>query len=478
MFCCARFDCKHCLRLYASLPVIISFCRLEQPLRSILDYQEYGRPRQTPGNRQEAAQSGQDTATVAEAAANVLRREINALDEKLYTQLYDLGNARNDDAREHSERVVEFLSQSVSEIRERFRDTLSALLSSSESADTNISSEGASAVHSRAAETCASRLPRDAQKWIYVFMGRMLHKLGVYDQWQIVPFFKGRGGSGKSTVAQIVKHFFEASDVGILSNNSEKKFGLQSLLNKLIWLCLELKKNVSLDQAEFQSMVSGEDLCVAIKNQVARQTTWSAPGLLCGNESPSWIDAQGSIARRMAIITFAFSVQERDAQPDLLRRILQKELSKLIVKCNVAYRISCEQHKGADIWNILPPYFKSERLRFQTDTDAVYATVFDSGAYELYQRSTTQSEQREDWYVRLDHLEASYRLKWRDLMATSFPDPFTPEKYASAFESAGITVSGEAKLCPDLNALREGPWAVGIRTRQQTSTTSHRSHAF
>eukprot|EP00959_Pyramimonas_sp_CCMP1952_P313448 6560808-Pyramimonas_sp.AAC.1 len=58
-------------------------------------------------------------------------------------------------------------------------------------------------------------------------------------------------------------------------------------------------------------------------------------------------------------------------------------------------------------------------------------------------------------------------MKWRDIMATSFPDPFTPEKYASAFESANVNISGEPKICPELNVLRKGPWAVGIRARQQ-----------
>ena len=215
-------------------------------------------------------------------------------------------------------------------------------------------------------------------------MGRMLHALKLYDQWQIIPFLKGRGGSGKSTVAMVVKHFFEVGDVGILSNNSEKTFGLQALLDKFIWLCLELKRNVKLDQAEFQSMVSGEDVMVAQKNHIARQVTWCAPGLLCGNEAPGWIDAQGSIARRMAIITFPFSLQERDVVPNLLSQILDKELPTLIVKCNQAYRATCEQHNQDDIWKVLPEYFKNERLRFQKDTDAVYAAVFDRHRFELW----------------------------------------------------------------------------------------------
>jgi NOL1/NOP2/fmu family ribosome biogenesis protein len=312
----------------------------------------------------------------------------------------------------------------------------------------------------------ASAFPIEAQRWVYIFMGRMLHGLKEQEEWQIIPFLKGRGGSGKSTVATVVKNFFEASDVGILSNNSEKKFGLQTLLDKFVWLCLELKKNVALDQAEFQSMVSGEDVVVAQKNQMARQVTWTAPGLLCGNESPGWIDAQGSIARRMAIITFGYSLQERDVVPDLLKRILCKELPALIMKCNQAYLGTCETSRQDDIWKVLPPYFKKERLRFQKDTDAVYAAVYDSQRFELWSELENPEEPMESYYVASSVIEEHYRQKWRDLMGNNFAEPFTPEKWASAYQSAGIDGPiHEMRRCPILKVDVTNLWCLGIRER-------------
>lgn len=322
---------------------------------------------------------------------------------------------------------------------------------------------GAPSSQKRAAGDCASRLPRAAQRYVYIFMGRMLHELGLHDQWQIIPFLKGRGGSGKSTIAQVVQEFFMTTDVGILSNNSEKKFGLQPLLDKFIWLCLELKKNVQLDQAEFQSMVSGEDLCVAVKNQVARAVKWSAPGLLCGNESPSWIDAQGSIARRMAIINFPFSLQERDVVPDLKENIIRTELAKLIVKCNVAYRSECNRHRRCDIWKILPQYFKDERLRFQKDTDAVYAAVFDANVFELWVSVEDNPEDLETYYAPLSAIENHYRQKWRDLRASNYPDPFTAEKYQSAFAQASLFVEPGSRMDLETRLERWDIWVVGIR---------------
>ena len=56
----------------------------------------------------------------------------------------------------------------------------------------------ASAATRGAHGACASSLPLAAQRWIYIFMGRMLHALKLYDDWQIIPFLKGRGGSPSS----------------------------------------------------------------------------------------------------------------------------------------------------------------------------------------------------------------------------------------------------------------------------------------
>lgn len=256
--------------------------------------------------------------------------------------------------------------------------------------------------------------------------------------------------------------------MGILSNNSEKKFGLQALLDKFIWLCLELKRNVTLDQAEFQSMVSGEDLCIGVKNQVARQVKWNAPGLLCGNESPSWIDAQGSIARRMGLISFPFTLQECDVVPNLLQLILTEELPKLIVKCNLAYRIECHNRSKEDIWKVLPPYFKEERLRFQKDTDAVYAAVYDRQRFELWIDIENNPADVSTYYVAISAVEEHYRCKWRDIQGSNYADPFWPQKYACAFQSAGIRgpFHGRRRDPKDIgNQEVDNLWLEGIRER-------------
>jgi hypothetical protein len=175
----------------------------------------------------------------------------------------------------------------------------------------------------------------------------------------------------------------------------------------------------------------------------------------------------------MAIITFPFSLAEKDVVPDLLARILEKELPLLIVKCNQAYRSTCEQHRQQDIWAVLPDYFKHERLRFQTDTDAVYAAVFDKSKFDLWKDAEGNGEPYDSFYVPLVVIEDHYRLKWRDIMGNIYADAFLPEKYASAFQAAGIDGPvTDRRMCPRLRQEVTNQWCIGIRENNHAGAPS------
>lgn len=103
----------------------------------------------------------------------------------------------------------------------------------------------------------------------------------------MIPFFKGMASSGKSTIVlKVAKQFYDPIDVGTLSNNHEKKFGLSQLHDKLLFVAPEIKSDLQIEQAEFQSIVSGEDIAIAVKHKVAFSKQWTVPGVLAGNEVP------------------------------------------------------------------------------------------------------------------------------------------------------------------------------------------------
>jgi hypothetical protein len=196
----------------------------------------------------------------------------------------------------------------------------------------------------------------DVCKWMYVMGGRLCYDTGDLDHWQVIGFLKGVARSGKSTlITKVFKKFYESEDVKTLSNNIEKKFGLSSICDALLFIAPEVKGDLALEQAEFQSLVSGEDVSIAVKHAQARSMEWRTPGVLGGNEVPGWKDNSGSILRR--ILPWNFSKQVKDADPHLDAK-LNDEMPAIMLKCIRAYIDYAQKYSNKDIWNVVPQYFK------------------------------------------------------------------------------------------------------------------------
>jgi hypothetical protein len=123
---------------------------------------------------------------------------------------------------------------------------------------------------------------------------------------------------------------------------------------------------LALEQAEFQSMVSGEDVSIARKNEKAMSMTWNVPGILAGNEVPSYRDNSGSVLRRLVTWNFARQV----AQPDpTLEHKLDEEIPRILCKCVRAYIEYSGKYASKDIWSVLPAYFKTVQAQVATLTN-------------------------------------------------------------------------------------------------------------
>jgi hypothetical protein len=193
-------------------------------------------------------------------------------------------------------------------------------------------------------------------RWLYVFLGRLLYEVSELDGWQVIPFFKGQAGTGKSTLLmKVCAAFFEAEDVGVLSNNIERKFGLSAIVDKLIFVAPEIKGDLQMEQAEFQSVVSGEACQINIKYKKAETLSkWVVPGALAGNEAPNWVDNAGSVSRRMVIFDFCKRVDNADME---LGKKLAAEIPLILLKCNRAYLDAVKKCASDSVWKHLPKYF-------------------------------------------------------------------------------------------------------------------------
>ena len=207
----------------------------------------------------------------------------------------------------------------------------------------------------------------DVKEWIFALLGRLCHDIETFDGWQVIPFLKGMAGTGKSTIIKdICKQFYEPSDIAVLSNNIQQQFGLESLMNGFMFVAPEIKGNFQICQADFQLMVSGEDIAIARKNKIAKDIKWSSPGIMAGNEVPNFQDNSGSITRRM--VTLEFGRMVKDADHDLPKR-LKRETPDILLKSLKAYDEFAGKWGNKDIWNVLPAYFKKIRDQVASSTN-------------------------------------------------------------------------------------------------------------
>lgn len=173
-----------------------------------------------------------------------------------------------------------------------------------------------------------------------------------------------------SITNNVIAELYDATDVGLLSNNSEKTFGIGAFYDKFIFVAPEIKSDMKLEQAEFQSMCSGEEMQIAIKHKTAFSMRWTTPGFLAGNETPSWTDNSGSIQRRVIVFNFERPVVGGDM---MLGQRLKQEMSAFIIKANRAYMEASSKYASKNIWEVLPSYFKSTRNEMAASVNSVEA---------------------------------------------------------------------------------------------------------
>ena len=212
-------------------------------------------------------------------------------------------------------------------------------------------------------------------RWLFIFIGRLFWETNSADSWQVIPFLKGVAGTGKSTVIKVVQAMYNPSQVGVLGNNSQKQFGLSSLAEKTIFIVPEVKHDFQLDQAEFQSIVTGEEVSLAVKHESPWVGRWCIPGILAGNEAPGYLDKSGSISRRIVVLDFPNRLQPEAIDPTLLTRLLASELASIIRKAAISYLKAVEDHGNSDVWNALPFRMLEERKKLQYSTDPLFSFI-------------------------------------------------------------------------------------------------------
>jgi hypothetical protein len=239
--------------------------------------------------------------------------------------------------------------------------------------------------------SASQNLPADVHHWLLTFIGRCIYEVGEMDKWQVFLFIRGIGQTGKGMIMSVLSNIY-AEKTGVLSNNVEAKFGISALASKFLFIAPEIRESFCLDQAEMQSMASGESLSAARKfKDPIFIKNWRVPGMFAGNELPAYRDNSNSVSRRWPLLTFDHTVESTDTK---LKEKLAAEMAAIIIKSNRIYRSMVRRIGEVGIWESphFPSYFKERRETLGKETHPLKS--FMSSEYIVL-----PSRQNENLYV-------------------------------------------------------------------------------
>ena len=181
-------------------------------------------------------------------------------------------------------------------------------------------------------------IPEDAQRVIMASIGRLMFPLNSYDHWESCLFFKGVGGSGKSTIVEnVARQLFETEDIGYVSDTCQTTFVLSGIYNKRLGVLPEVTERLALSTPDFLQMCSGGAVEVKVKHETSVQVArWSVPLIMAGNQMPGFTNHGGSVSRRVLIVQFKNPVPDNIKDGELPKK-LRAEMGAIIVKCARAY---------------------------------------------------------------------------------------------------------------------------------------------
>ena len=210
-------------------------------------------------------------------------------------------------------------------------------------------------------------------------------------------------------------------------------------------------------------MVSGEEVSINIKDKTAITLTWKVPGWLAGNEYGKWIDASGSIRRRIIPIDFNRAIPSEQSDPQLFKKFL-KSIENLYAK-SVAYLVKCHEHGQKDIWKkgILSKQIEEFANNLRTRVDALEGFIQDRYTSGLRLSSDYSNGPNKNFNDIVFMRERDFKTKYLDYRRHhSFPIVnLDDDHFALVFQLYGLHWSRRRKMIVNGKNV-EGNWVIGI----------------
>ena len=219
-----------------------------------------------------------------------------------------------------------------------------------------------------------AQFPREVADVLCALAGRLFFNVGELDDWQVMPYLVGVGGTGKSKILDIIKACFAKGTICYLASEREAVFGMENLADKELIVGEDMPAKLSkvLPQEMMQSMTSGEGVEVARKHKKAMNVDqWTVPVAMASNHMPDYVNTGNNVARRLA--TFRFDNPIMNPREEL-KGELQAELPNIICRFLHAYKDMRERVRAAgNFWKAVPNVMLEWQSKLGAATNKLHA---------------------------------------------------------------------------------------------------------
>lgn len=169
---------------------------------------------------------------------------------------------------------------------------------------------------------------KDKRKYFSQMLGYCLTRTAKY---QVFFIFKGAGGTGKSTLLDVVRNVVGQKNVSNLQlTDFNKEFGVEALFNKLVNLGDDISGSKLVDSDIFKKATSGDWINVDRKHKSALVFRPFAKIIFSTNPNPKIADKTGAMQRRMRMVRSDRVIQEHEKIPDFIDNFVEEDYQVLI----------------------------------------------------------------------------------------------------------------------------------------------------
>ena len=217
-------------------------------------------------------------------------------------------------------------------------------------------------------------------EFIYFCFGRTLTR--IEDRFDFCLFITGASGCGKSVLLNLIKYSYECTDLGLISNSFEPKFGLSQLVNTQLITSDDVANMAkTVEKADFLSMCSNGAISCAVKNKAPiKVDRFDIPMIFNSNYALNYHETANEISRRTVIIKFEKLIKQSQMQTNLEKKILKKEIDAFLFKCRKTYLEYKDKYKNKTVMSFLPD--QAQEYASQQSNEQNFTTRFASCCLE------------------------------------------------------------------------------------------------